>query len=613
MGATEVAQAAEAWCAVDAAGNICRANGASATCLGAAPTGQPAAALFGPALGAALDRVRASGQPEVVEDTRALRWLVSRQGDEVHCVGLQGPLGLAGRALGLVATGAPLTEVLRAVTRDAADSWPGTHCVVELWDADGPMLVAAAPGPAPRGSPLLEAVPAPGLYELEPTSAAVKSLGAPQGLDHGSLLAFEVTGPSLHGAVALFRRAEAGAPPGALPALASLVSAAARAWDAERRSREVSERLRLLTEATPHAIYDWDLESDVMQWTARLSDLFGLAPPPEGSHAAWWRRHLHPDDEGRVQHGLERALAHKERFWTCEYRIRCADGRYAWVFDRGALVYGAHRRATRMVGVMEDLGRGREPQSQLGLAARLATMGSLASGIAHELNSPLTWVTSNLGFAVEELHKLLREHEDATERTEEALDALEDAKVGAERIAQIVADLRTFARSDSDGARPVSVNHAVDAALAMASHELRHRGRLVRESDRVPPVLANEARLAQAVLNLLLNAAWSLAERPGCDNEVRVSTRTDAQGRAVIEVRDTGPGIPSDMLPRIFDPLFTTKPTGAGLGLGLSVTHGIISGFGGAIEVESTPGRGSTFRVVLPAQPEEPLDPIKSS
>jgi signal transduction histidine kinase len=367
----------------------------------------------------------------------------------VHCLGLPGRSGIVGRTLGLVAKGAPLPEVLKEVTRDVTATWPGTSCVIELWSAEGPMLLAAVPGPAPRGSALLEAAPTSGLHELGPDSALVKALGAPQ-------------------------------------------------------------------------------------WTSRVSDIFGHEVSDDLSHAEWWAQHLHPDDVARVTQSLDRAIERAERFWTCEYRFRRADQRYAWVFDRGALVYDASRRAIRMVGVMEDISRDRELQSQLNLASRLAAVGSFASGVAHELNNPLTWVTSNLGFAIEELQKLHHENEEARERIEEALDALDDAKAGAARIAQIVSDLRTFARSDAEGLHPVAVNHSVESALTMAHNELRHRGRLVRDLQPVPTVLGNEARLVQAVLNLLLNAAWSLAASPGGANEVRVATRTDAEGRAVI-------------------------------------------------------------------------------
>jgi PAS domain S-box-containing protein len=609
MGGIDVLHIPEAWCAIDASGNVRRANAASLGRLGRAPQGASAKELFGPSVCEALERVRQRGQPEVIEDERGLRWFLSPSGDEVHCLGLPGRSGIVGRALSLVAKGAPLPDVLRAVTRDVAATWPGSHCVIELWDADGPLLIAAAPGAAPKGDALLEAAPTPGLHQLGPSSPLVRALGAPLGLNHATLFAFDVREPALRGAVALFLSEPMGASPGVVSALGDLVAAAARAWDVEREGREVAERYRLLTEATQHAIYDWDIQSDTLHWTSRVAVVFGHPVTDDLTHDAWWTRHLHAEDFGRVTQSLQRALAEGERFWTSEYRIRCADGRYTWVFDRGAIVYDGSGRAVRMVGVLEDISRDRQLESQLDLASRLAAVGSLASGVAHELNNPLTWVTSNLGFAIEELQKLHRENEDARERLEEALDALDDAKAGAERIAQIVSDLRTFAHGEADGLHPVAAHRAVESALAMADNELRHWGRLVRDVKPLPTVLANEARLCQAVLNLLLNAAWSLAARPGANHEVRVATSTDDAGYAVIEVSDTGPGISPDVLPRIFDPFFSTRPTGDGLGLGLSVAHSIITGIGGTIEVDSELGRGSTFRIKLPPLRRAPETP----
>jgi CheY-like chemotaxis protein len=134
----------------------------------------------------------------------------------------------------------------------------------------------------------------------------------------------------------------------------------------------------------------------------------------------------------------------------------------------------------------------------------------------------------------------------------------------------------------------------------MALHEIVHRARLVRELGDVPPVEANEARLGQVFLNLLVNAAQSIPEGACAKNEVRVTASTDSEGFAVVEVSDTGTGIPSEILPRIFDPFFTSKAMGQGTGLGLSISLGTIKSLGGTIEAESRLGHGSSFRVRLP-------------
>jgi CheY-like chemotaxis protein len=150
----------------------------------------------------------------------------------------------------------------------------------------------------------------------------------------------------------------------------------------------------------------------------------------------------------------------------------------------------------------------------------------------------------------------------------------------------------------------------LESALRMAHSLIHTRATIVRDFGEVPAVRANDSRLGQVFLNLIVNAGQAICEGNLEGNEIRVATRTDGQGRAVVEVTDTGSGIAEDLQRRIFDPFVTTKPRGAGTGLGLYICRNIVSSLGGELEVESTPGRGSTFRVVLPgAGPPMPAVP----
>ncbi|WP_242345990.1 MASE1 domain-containing protein [Anaeromyxobacter terrae] len=241
-------------------------------------------------------------------------------------------------------------------------------------------------------------------------------------------------------------------------------------------------------------------------------------------------------------------------------------------------------------------------------AERLAAVGTLAAGMAHEINNPLTFVSANLGCAREALGARAGEPE-----VSEALQALEDAAEGTRRIARIIRDLGIVSRSRREGRRPIDLRDEIGGAAKLAEHEIRHRARLVLRLDPVPPVLASEFQLGQVVLNLLVNAAHAIPEGDAATNEIRVTSRTGAEGEAIVEVSDTGAGIPAELGRRVFEPFFTTKPPGQGTGLGLSVCHGIVSGLGGRIELESEPGRGALFRVVLPAASEarrpEPATP----
>ena len=242
----------------------------------------------------------------------------------------------------------------------------------------------------------------------------------------------------------------------------------------------------------------------------------------------------------------------------------------------------------------------RESERRLAVAGRLASMGTLAASVAHEINNPLAYVTGNMQWVEESLAtvppgELERVRAEVRKAVAEAID-------GAGRIRHVVQGLRRFAGPVADAPRqPVDVVEELDAAIAIARHQVTARARLHREVARsLPAVMLRPNELGQVVVNLIVNAAQAIPEGRSTENEVRVGARrvgTDV----VIEVSDTGSGIPPDVLPRIFDPFFTTKTRQSGTGLGLAICQGIVAGAGGRIDVESRPGLGTTFRVFLPA------------
>ncbi len=231
-------------------------------------------------------------------------------------------------------------------------------------------------------------------------------------------------------------------------------------------------------------------------------------------------------------------------------------------------------------------------QNQLLIADRMASVGTLAAGVAHEINNPLAALIANLDFATQDL---------IAQQKHELLPPLQDAQECAERIRLIVRDLKVFSRSDEEARGPVDVQRVLESSLRMAWNEIRHRARLVKDYGDVPPVDGNEARLGQVFLNLIVNATQSIEEGAAEDNEIRIVTRRGADGGVVVEVRDTGCGIPESALPRIFDPFFSTKPIGVGTGLGLAICHRIITALGGQITLETRVGVGTVFRTSLPA------------
>ena len=251
----------------------------------------------------------------------------------------------------------------------------------------------------------------------------------------------------------------------------------------------------------------------------------------------------------------------------------------------------------------------RRMQEQLVLSDRMVSVGTLAAGVAHEINNPLAAVIANLEYLDVELARL-GEEAAAQAAAEQGLGAvvseltepLRDARFAAQRVREIVRDLKLFSRPDEERHGPVDVHRILDSTLRMAENEIRHRARLVKDyGGDLPPVDGNEARLGQVFLNLVVNAAQAMAEGSADRNEIRVVTRRSDDDRVTVEVHDTGSGISPALLPRVFDPFFTTKPVGIGTGLGLAICHRIVTAFGGEIAVDSELGSGSVFRVALPA------------
>lgn len=261
----------------------------------------------------------------------------------------------------------------------------------------------------------------------------------------------------------------------------------------------------------------------------------------------------------------------------------------------------ADNKTVGFVSVHRDLSERRQLQAQLQVADRLASLGTLAAGVAHEVNNPLSFIRANLTHIGTELS----DSPLPSPQKEEVDAAIRECLDGVARIASIVRDLKSFARGDGGDAPAASdLKATISLALKMADNVIRHRAKLVVEvPDGLPMVTGHVGRLAQVFLNLLINAAHALPENRAEENTIKVRAFVDG-GFVMTEVADTGVGMSPDVLRRAFDPFFTTKPMGVGTGLGLSVCHGIVETYGGDITAESKVGTGSTFRVSLPVNRE---------
>jgi PAS domain S-box-containing protein len=255
-----------------------------------------------------------------------------------------------------------------------------------------------------------------------------------------------------------------------------------------------------------------------------------------------------------------------------------------------------------VVAFCRDVTERRLAAARLFLADRLTSLGTMAAGVAHEINNPLAFILANLEFILGALASGALDEPARLQASQAAAESIE----GARRMRAIVRDLSTFARSEDDGDRPgvIDVSRVIDASIRIAQHTIRHRATVERTFAAKAAVLGSEPRLGQVFVNLLVNAAQAMPQRPATENHIRITTR-DEGSSVIVEVADNGVGIPPGQLRRVFDPFFTTKPVGEGTGLGLSVCHSIVASLGGEIVARSEPSTGSVFRVTLPAAPGE--------
>ncbi len=302
---------------------------------------------------------------------------------------------------------------------------------------------------------------------------------------------------------------------------------------------------------------------------------------------------IHPGDAQRLLAQLAKPIEAAPR---AEYRMIRKDGQTI-VIDMAPAREVEFAGAPARLVVGEDVTEKRRMQDRLLVADRMAALGMVAAGVAHEINNPLAFAHASLELAAEELAGRAVD-------IDRVSDAVATAREGLSRVRAIAGDLRTFSRPEGDRAESVEIRTLLESTLHLAAGGIQKRARLVREYGEVPNVQASRARLGQVFLNLLINAAEAMPEPDPARHVIRVRTRTDQLGRAVVEIADTGVGVPEADSGRVFEPFFTTKRASKGTGLGLSVCHRIVTGYGGEIRVVSPTGEPpfrTVFRVALPA------------
>jgi PAS domain S-box-containing protein len=421
-------------------------------------------------------------------------------------------------------------------------------------------------------------------------------------------------------------------------------------WRIIRRQR-ADRALRLamqVVNASPVVCFRWAasngwpvlfVSENVGQW--------GYTPEQLQSGQPNFSSIVHPDDLTRVGEEVMKHTAAGATGYEQEYRLITADNRVIWVVDRTKVTRDEHGQPVFYDGVLTDITERKQQQlliadnlthqqqlnkrleeanNQLLQSEKMASIGQLAAGIAHELNNPIGFVHSNLGTLSGYLDDLmtildaystaadkqgencpnlkaieqLREERDFDFVRDDIFKLLAESKDGISRVRKIVQDLKTFSRVGEQEWQEADLHQGLDSTLNIVWNELKYKCQVVKEYGDIPPVYCLISQLNQVFMNLLVNAGHAIEHK----GTITIRTRRQGADKVCIEISDTGKGIPPENLRRIFEPFFTTKPIGQGTGLGLSVSYNIVQRHQGQLTLDSEPGRGTTFRITLPVHPD---------
>ncbi len=416
---------------------------------------------------------------------------------------------------------------------------------------------------------------------------------------------------------------------------------------AQENLAKTSGRLQYLIDNTPAIIYTSVPSGDfkITFVSENLTRVLGYELDELLNENDFWFNHIHPDDVAGVFSTLpylfvEERQAYEQQAY--EYRFRHKNGSYIWVHDTLRLVRNTEGGALEIIGSMTDITQRKqieqalnaekeqqklliqqlqEAQTQLLQSEKMASIGQLAAGVAHEINNPVGYVSSNLGSLqkyIEDLFTVLHAYEAVEQLAEpdklvleniqsikkkvdigfletDITDLIKESLSGVRRVREIVQDLKDFSHVDEAEWQVVDLHKGLDSTLNIAHNEIKYKATVIKEYGDIPPMECLASQLNQVFMNLLVNAAQAI------ENQGIITLRTGMKDDWVwVEISDNGKGIPQENINRIFEPFFTTKPVGKGTGLGLSLSYGIIKKHGGRCEVHSEIGQGTSFKVWLP-------------
>ena len=354
---------------------------------------------------------------------------------------------------------------------------------------------------------------------------------------------------------------------------------------AERKAAQHAALLEAVFDSAPDFVVQIDRDR-VIRFINRVM------PPgkPEDIIGHRWDEYVSAEQRPRILAAVETALSGS----SSEIEMQTGGTTPRWFACRLGPIR-QDDQITGCVAIARDVTDKKQTELQLMFADRMASVGTLAAGVAHEINNPLAAVIANLDMALQDVLELVGQ----TQLPPDLVEELRDARLSADRVREIVRDLKLFSRTQEERHGAVNVEKVLDSTLRMAWNEVRHRAKVVKAYGQVPRVTANESRLGQVLLNLIVNAVQAIPEGDYQNNQIKISTFVD-HDQVVIAIRDTGSGMPPEVQRRLFTPFFTTKPVGVGTGLGLAISHRIITAMNGSISFESELGKGTEFRITLP-------------
>ncbi len=359
-------------------------------------------------------------------------------------------------------------------------------------------------------------------------------------------------------------------------------------------------RLKLALEATGMGVFDRSLVDDSLLWDEEMFHIFGEKPNTTMSGKLIFERSIHPEDSDRVRKEVGQLIESKKNKFQSELRILRLDGRLRYLKVAGQIIYSSEGIAKRIIGTCwdrtEEFQHSEELSRQRKMThhnAKLAAIGELAAGVAHEINNPLTIIN---GF----VNLLGKNLDQKTWDKQRILEVVKKIDTSTERIAKIVKGLKNFSRVDKDIISHFDLVETIDETISMLLGIYHKEGvNIVFDFNRVQKVIiqGNRGKIQQVLINLIANAKDATSEQ----EERHIGIRLEKEGERIrLHVHDNGPGIPQELKERVFEPFFTTKDVNKGTGIGLSLVHSIVAEHKGSIRIEDSEPSGVTFIIELP-------------